>query len=206
MTSKKTVERLIIYKSLLQKFKDSGNEYIYSHQLAELSDSTASLVRRDLMELGYSGNQKIGYKINELIDAIQALIMPGKSINIILVGVGNLGKAILRYYSDLAPKFTIIGCFDIDKGKIGEFISHAKCYHIDDIKKITENNEIHLAIITVPAGEAQAVADKIIDAGIKGILNFAPIRIKTAENIYVEHIDFSNVVEKVSYYATKLKV
>src|SRR4030042_2738871 len=148
MTSKKTVERLIIYKSLLQKFKDNGNEYIYSHQLAELSDSTASLVRRDLMELGYSGNQKIGYKINELIEAIHSFIMPGRTINIILIGVGNLGKAILRYYSDLAPKYTIVGCFDIDKEKIGEFISHAKCYHIDEMKKITDNTDIHLAIIT----------------------------------------------------------
>ncbi|MBN2545237.1 MAG: redox-sensing transcriptional repressor Rex [Spirochaetes bacterium] len=204
MTSKKTVERLIIYKTLLEKFKNSGNEYIYSHQLAELSDSTASLVRRDLMEVGYSGNQKIGYKIIELIDAIQSFIMPSKTINIILVGVGNLGKAILRYYSELAFKYTIVACFDIDKEKIGEFISHAKCYHIDDMKKIAENTDIHLAIITVPAGEAQEVADKITSAGIKGIINFAPIRIKTAESIYVEHIDFSNVVEKVSYFAKKL--
>ena len=77
---------------------------------------------------------------------------------------------------------------------------------LNDMKKIADNTDIHLAIITVPASEAQAVADKITDAGIKGIINFAPFRIKTAENIYVEHIDFSNVVEKVSYFARKSKV
>lgn len=200
MKSVKIIERMLIYKDTLSKQIENGKKQIFSHELAESASSSSSLVRRDLMALGYSGNQKKGYNIEELKKKIDSLLS-GKTINIALVGVGNLGKAILRYYSNLYPRYVISACFDIDKEKIGQFIFHSKCYNLDDLKNIVSEKDISVGIITVPAESAQQIADKLIEAGIKGIINFAPIRIKTPKDVFVEHIDFSNVVEKVFYFS-----
>jgi redox-sensing transcriptional repressor len=205
LLSEKISERLIIYKFILQRHKSKNNINIFSHQIAEITGNTASQVRRDLMDVGYSGNQKTGYNIDNLISVIQEIIAPNHTINLVIIGVGNLGKAILRYYSDLSPKYSIVACFDTNKDLIGQYIFHSKCYHINELINIVKNNEVNTGIITVPAAEAQNAADKLIESGIKGIINFAPVRIKTPEDIYIEQIDFSIAVEKVTYFARRFK-
>lgn len=203
MFSDKTIERLIIYKFLLEKYKANNIKNVFSHQIAEMAGSTPSQVRRDLMSVGYTGNQKNGYNIKELNISIEKFLHPAQNINIILVGVGNLGKAILNYFSDLSSKYKIAASFDVDKNIIGEYIFCSKCYSIDDLDKIVIENNVKTGFITVPLSSAQEVADKLVSAGIKGIINFAPVRIKVPENVYVENIDFSITVEKVNFFAFK---
>ncbi len=203
MFSDKTIERLIIYKFLLEKYKLNNVKNIFSHQIAEMVGSTPSQVRRDLMSVGYIGNQKNGYNIEELIVSIEKFLHPTQNINIILVGVGNLGKAILNYFSDISSKYKIVASFDIDKNIIGEYIFCSKCYSINDLEKIVSENNVKTGIITVPLSSAQDVSDKLVSAGIKGIINFAPVRIKVPDNVFVEYIDFSITVEKVNFFAFK---
>lgn len=199
--SDKTIERLIIYKFLLERLRDSNCENVYSHQIASLAHLKASQVRRDFMIIGYSGNQKTGYNVKKLINSISEFLNPSEKINVILLGVGNLGRALLRYYSDIQRNYSVVACFDIDKNKIGEFIYCTKCYSLDDLKKIINEYNVKTAIVTVPAKAAQEVVDKLVSYGIKGIINFAPVRIKVPNDVYVEYIDFSVAVEKVNFFA-----
>lgn len=200
MVSNKTIERLIIYKFILQKEIGNGT-FIFSHKLAELTNFSPSQVRRDLMAVGYTGNQKNGYNIKELIECIKKFLDQPVPLNIVLVGVGNLGKALLRYYSALRPDYSIVACFDTDESKIGNFIHYSKCYTLADMPDVIKEKEARCGIITVPVDAAQKTADLLIDAGVTGIINFAPLRIKVPDTIYIEHIDLSAIVEKVAYFS-----
>jgi redox-sensing transcriptional repressor len=200
----KTIERLIIYKFILEKALKNGEKFIYSHQIAEQISATSSQVRRDIMELGYSGSHKLGYNIQELINSIKDFIEPPHNIEMIIVGIGNLGRALLRYFSNISPKYSIVAGFDKDKDKIDTFILQCKCYSIDRLNEIVSKHKIQCGIITVPSDEAQNVAQLMVEAGIRGIMNFAPIRIKVPDSVFVENIDISLAIDKVAYFADKI--
>ena len=199
----KTIERLAIYRRQLRELKTNSLSHIYSHQLAELANNTPAQVRRDLMIIGCSGgNPKQGYSIDYLLDSINSLL--DKDIqNIALVGVGDLGKAILSYSNIQYSNLAIAASFDIDKEKIGKVIANCSCYDISEIKDKIKELNINLAIITVPVNQAQIVADKLIASGITGILNFAPVSIRVPDYVYLERIDITMKLEKVAYFATK---
>ncbi len=202
MVPSKSIERLIAYRSLLKKRDHEGQEYIFSHQLGELSGHTAAQVRRDLMAVGYSGNSKNGYHIQDLLSFIKQLLEPTEGISVILSGVGNLGRAILSYFATLRPLFNIIAGFDVDPQKTDRVIHGCRIYSISDFSTITQQHpSIQLGILTVPAPEAQAAADLLISAGVCGLINFSPVRIKTPEHVYVEHMDMALTFEKVAFIA-----
>jgi redox-sensing transcriptional repressor len=205
LKSYKTIERLIIYKFILEKALKNNEKFIYSHQIAEQINATSSQVRRDIMEVGYSGSQKYGYNIQELIDSIKNFIEPPNNIEMVIAGIGNLGMALLRYFSRLSPKYSIVAGFDTDKEKIGTFILQCKCYALDKMKEVASKHNILCGIITVPYEEAQNIAGLMVDAGIKGIINFAPARIKVPEHVFVEYIDISLSIDKVAYFANKME-
>ena len=203
MIPDKTIERLIIYKNFLENLKKEKTAHIYSHDIAEHCDFSSSQVRRDLMVVGYSGNQKKGYEVDKLIFSINELLHPEHFPNMILVGVGNLGKAILHYFSDKLTKYKIVASFDTDKNKIGEFIFCSKCYSMEDMPEIIQKNNVKTAIISVGESSAQEVADILMKNGITGIISFAPKRLKAPDDIFIEYMDFGLVFEKVHYYAKK---
>ena len=148
------------------------------------------------MVLGYSGNQKNGYNVKELIKYINEYLDPDQKINIILVGTGNLGRALLHYFTSVRAKYSIV-----DKSKIGNFYYYTKCFSLTDMEEIIKKNNVSSAILTVPSESAQELADKLINFGIKGIINFAAVRVKVPEDIYIEHMDFSITVEKIAFFA-----
>ena len=198
----KTIERLAIYRRQLSELKSNRLSHIYSHQLAELANNTSAQVRRDLMIIGCSGgNPKQGYNIDYLLDSINSILDNNKGQQIALVGVGDLGKAILSYSNYQRSTLSIVAAFDIDEQKIGKVIASCKCYPISDLKSKIRELGITLGIITVPSVYAQKVADKLIEAGVKGILNFAPTSLRVPEGVYVERIDITMELEKVAYFA-----
>ncbi len=201
MVSEKTIGRLSLYRLLLRTIINEGKRSIYSHELAAISGATAAQVRRDIMNVGYSGNPNRGYDTRELIESIGSFLDDPEGQRAALVGVGNLGRAILAYFAGRRPKLSIVAAFDNDPGKFGRVINGCHCHSIADFDSIVREENIDIGIITAPASEAQTIADLMVRAGVKGILNFAPVRLKIPSGVFVEDIDMSMSLEKVAYFA-----
>ena len=201
MVSGKTIGRLSLYRRLLNNLATEGKDTIYSHELAELAGASAAQVRRDIMNIGSSGNPNRGYDINKLILGIGNFLDAPQVQYVALIGVGNLGRAILTFFAGRRPKLTIVAAFDIDPDKFGRVIHGCPCYSIDQMKEIVTERNIKLATLCVPAIVAQNVAVKLVDAGFKGILNFAPVPLHVPDHIYVEDIDMTMSLEKAAYFA-----
>ena len=196
----RTIERMILYKRILSDLRSKGVRMLFSHQLAELAHNTSTQVRRDLMEIGYSGSPRKGYDIFELTAAIAQILEGPKERIIGLVGVGNLGRAILSYFTYKHPGLVIAAAFDTDERCVNRVISGCRCYHFDLFESLVQEKQINLGIITVPAAAAQSVADRMTGAGIRGILNFAPVPLKVPPGVFVDRIDIASALEKLAYF------
>lgn len=196
----RTIERMVLYKRILSDLHSKGVSMLFSHQLAELAHNTSTQVRRDLMEIGYSGSPRRGYNVTELISAISRILDGSHERIIALVGVGNLGRAILSYFTYKHPGLTIAAAFDSDERRINRVVSGCRCYHFDLFDSLVQEKKINLGIITVPAAAAQSVADRMTGAGIRGILNFAPVPLKVPEGVFVDRIDIASSLEKLAYF------
>ena len=199
--SAKTVGRLSLYRRLLARLQSEGTKNVYSHELATIAGCTAAQLRRDIMAIGYSGNPIHGYDVEQLIESIGRFLDARETIGVALVGVGNLGRAILHYFAGRRPKLAIVAAFDSDPQKAGRVIHDCRCYDVAEMPRIIGEKGIALAIITVPGDQAQRVADILIMAGVRGILNFAPAPLRTPKWVYVEDLDMTTSLEKVAYFA-----
>lgn len=199
--SQKTVARLSLYRRLLNELLAGKVEHVYSHQLAQSAGVTAAQVRRDLMVVGYTGSPSRGYHVGELIKAIRSFLDAPTPQAIALVGVGNLGKAILAYFAGRRPNLAILAAFDSNPDKTNRVIHGCRCYHIKDLADVFARHDIRVAILAVPAQGAQEVADQVIRAGARGLVNFAPVPLRVPPFVYVEDIDITTSLEKVAYFA-----
>jgi len=195
----KTVERLILYKRLLTELEQSGKTNIYSHQIAVMADVTPALVRRDLLAIEYKGVSKTGYLIADLIKSISGLTEEGTSKSLILAGLGNLGRALLTYFNAQQNKFNMVAAFDNDPAKIGRVIAGCHCYAVRDMARYIRELQVELAILTVSAEAAQYVAEQMVESGIKGILNFTPIRLRLNKITVCDELDISLKLEKLAF-------
>lgn len=202
MTPAKTVERLSLYRRFLKQLKDEGVKNVYSHHLADLSRGTSAQVRRDLMLIGYNGSPQKGYDVVELIKHIDHFLHSEELINVVLVGVGNVGRALLSYFRSGKSHINIVASFDTDDSKTDRVINNCSCHHISKLSDFVREKNIKVSILTAPASEAQAIANVMVDSGIKGILNFAPVRLKVPQTVFVEDIDITMNIEKVLYFAS----
>ena len=200
MVSEKTIGRLSLYRRLLAGLMAENRQNIYSHELANLAGGTAPQVRRDLMAIGYSGSPAKGYEVADLAESINSFLDNPDGTHVTIVGAGNLGRAIMAYFESRRPKLKIVAAFDNDPKKIGSEICNCPCYDIADLKTIVGEMGISLGVITVPVGIAQEVGYKLVDAGVMGILNFAPIRLHLPPGVYVEDVDLTTSMEKVAYF------
>ena len=201
--SEKTVERLSLYRRILEGMASEGKTSIFSHQLGTLTGGTAAQVRQDLRVLGYSGSAAKGYDIPRLIESIGLFFQGNECHRAVLVGIGNLGRALLAFFAGRSPYMEIQAAFDIETEKTGRVIHGCRCFPIEDLVSIVTKEKICTAIIAVPKQAAQQIADLLVEGGISGILNFAPTRIHVPAGVYVDNIDLTMSVEKVAYFANK---
>lgn len=206
MISDRTIGRLSLYRRLLRDLLTDGEQYIFSHQLAAMAGGTAAQVRRDIMAIGYTGSPVHGYDIEQLLQSIGQFLDASQTQNVALIGVGNLGRALLAYFVGRHPTLSIVGAFDNDSAKANRVIHGCRCYPLDDLKQVVKERDIRLGIIAVPAPEAQAVANLLCQAGVRGLLNFAPLRLWVPEHVYVENLDVTMSLEKVAYFARQNSV
>lgn len=196
----KTVERLSEYRRTLLGCLNEKRNFIFSHDLAARLHITAVQVRRDLMLIGYSSVQRKGYDVRELIDTIGKIIDSEKSLNVAIIGIGNLGRAVAGYFKGKRSKLNIVASFDNDPLKINKVISGVKCYPYQEIERIVKELDIRIAILTVPPDFAKEIAEESVRYGIKGILNFTTISLNVPSDIYLEEYDMITSIEKVAYF------
>lgn len=196
----KTIERLSVYRRTLLNCLDRGKEYIYSHELANLHNITAVQVRRDLMLIGYSTTLKKGYDVRALVELIGEILDSEQGLNAAVVGIGNLGRAITAFFKGKRSKLQIVAAFDTDPEKVNRVISGVKCYSMNDLQQIISEKNISLGILTVPPDHASKVAEAMVVAGIKGILNYTSVPVNVSSDIIIENYDMTTSLEKVAYY------
>jgi len=152
------------------------------------------------MLIGYSSVQRKGYDVKELIDTIGTIIDAEKSLNVAIIGIGNLGRAVAGYFKGKRSKLNLVASFDTDPQKINKVISGVKCYPYDEIEKNIRELDIRIAILTVPPDNAKEIADEVVRFGIKGILNFTTIPLNVPSWVYLEEYDMITSIEKVAYF------
>jgi redox-sensing transcriptional repressor len=196
----KTIERLSVYRRTLLTCLGNGKNYIYSHELANLHNITAVQVRRDIMLIGYSTTLKKGYDVKALVDLIGEILDSQKAINVAVVGIGNLGRAITTYFKGKRSKLQIVAAFDTDPEKVNRVISGVKCYSMNDLKQVITEQNISIAILTVPPDYASPVAENLVNGGVQGILNYTSVPVNVSSDIVIENYDMTTSLEKVAYY------
>jgi len=196
----KTIERLSEYRRTLLECLDEKKNYIFSHEMAGRLHITAVQVRRDLMLIGYSSVQKKGYDVKELIDKIGSIIDSGESLNVAVIGIGNLGRAVAGYFKGKRSKLNLVASFDTDPQKVNKVISGVKCFPHDEMERVIRELNIRIAILTVPADFAREIAEEVVKYGIKGILNYTTIPLNVPSWVYLEEYDMITSIEKVAYF------
>ncbi len=199
----KTVERLSQYRRALLMILSKEKMHVFSHEIAQMLHITPVQVRRDLMLIGYSGNLRKGYDIKELIELIGKIIDSEKGQRVAVVGLGNLGKAIISYIKGKRSKLSIIAAFDINPEKINRVYDGVACYHVNQMQDIIKQNNISIGIIAVPSEQAPVIAEALVLTGIKGLLNFTPKPLNVPPYVYLEEYDMITSLEKVAFYAKK---
>ncbi|HNW72806.1 MAG: redox-sensing transcriptional repressor Rex [Bacteroidales bacterium] len=199
----KTVERLSQYRRSLLMTLSKEKTHVFSHEIAQMLHITPVQVRRDLMLIGYSGNLRKGYDIKELIDLIGKIIDSDRGQRVAVVGLGNLGKAMISYFKGKRSKLAIIAAFDINPEKINRIYDGVACYHVSQLTDIIRQNNISIGIISVPSEQAPEIAETMVLAGIKGILNFTPKPLNVPAFVYLEEYDMITSLEKVAFFAKK---
>jgi len=202
----KTVERLSEYRRTLLECLNERRNFIFSHDLAARLHITAVQVRRDLMLIGYSSVQRKGYDVKELIDKIGTIIDAEESLNVAIIGIGNLGRALAGYFKGKRSKLSLVASFDTDPQKVNKVISGVKCYPHNEMERIIKEMDIRIAIITVPPDYAKEIADEVVRYGIKGILNFTTIPLNVPSWVYLEEYDMITSIEKVAYFVKENRI
>jgi redox-sensing transcriptional repressor len=202
----KTVERLSEYRRQLLGCLAENKNYIFSHDLAALLHITAVQVRRDLMLIGYSSVLRKGYDVKELIDTIGRIIDSGEGLNVAIIGIGNLGRAVTGYFRGKRSKLNVVASFDNDPQKVNKVVSGVKCYHVQDMEQKFKDLNIKIAILTVPADYAKSILEEVVRFGIKGILNFTTVPLKVPSGVYLEEYDMITSIEKVAYFVKENKI
>lgn len=196
----KTVERLSQYRRALLNCLANNKSHIFSHELAGLIHITPVQVRRDIMLIGYIGTLRKGYDVRELILLIGSIIDTERGLNVCVVGVGNLGRAIIRYFRGKRTKLIITACFDISPEKLKCSYSGVPCFPIEKLASIIREQDISIAILTVPGEVAAPVADELVKAGIQGIINYTPTPIHVGQDVYLGEYDMITSLEKAAYF------
>jgi len=193
------VHRLSFYLRQLEGFRRADRHTISSRQLGESLGYTDAQVRKDLAYFGQFGHPGIGYRVEELINQLRKILGTDKVWNVLLVGAGNLGRALLAYRGFLRKGFSLAAVFDADPAKVGQSFGDLPVRPVAELPTAARELNIRLAIMAVPADAAQRVADELVAIGIRGILNFAPIGVIVPEGVSIQSVDLAVQLEQLSF-------
>ena len=196
---KAVVNRLSLYLRELQHLLRDGRETTSSGQLGNLLGFSDAQVRKDLAYFGHFGHPGVGYRCDELVSAIRRILGTDRDWPVAIIGTGNLGHALLGYRGFSHQGFRIVAAFDTDPKKVGEIIDGVVIYDMARLSEIVADYKIKMALIAVPSAGAQAAADRLVAAGIEGIVNFAPVTLNLPPNVSLVGVDLAMELEQLSF-------
>ncbi len=198
------ISRLLRYKNVAVKLKRMGIVRIFSDNLGDAAGVTSSQVRKDFCQLGIKGNKRGGYQADELLDALEAVIGRNDDAKLIIVGFGNIGRALINYPGYQQSNMRIVACFDNDREKIDKE-GDIPVFHISEMETFIRENGVKIGIISVPEAAAAEIYDRLLNAGIKGVLNFARVFLRETSDCIVNTINIEMKIENLCYFVKLLE-
>jgi redox-sensing transcriptional repressor len=196
-----TISRLSIYLRVLQELIGEDVEVVPSEKLAKYCGVNPAQIRKDLAYFGEFGVRGVGYRVADLIYQIKEILGLNRTWNLAMIGLGNLGSALIRYANFVKHGYIFAAAFDVDPNKVGKRLPNGLAVnHINELEEIVKERNISIGIIATPASAAQSVANQLVLAGVNGILNFAPVQIQVPDCCHVENIDFTIKLDTIAYH------
>ena len=195
-----TVARLPLYLQALVTASDQGTDTISSGGLARASGVNSAIVRKDLSHLGAFGTRGVGYRVDELVQEVSEVLGLSQDRAVVIVGIGNLGRALAAYDGFDRRGFRIVGLLDADPTKHGTDLEGRTIESVDQLEQVVEERGVTIAVLATPASHAQEVTDRLVAAGITGLLNFAPVHLDCPEHVSVRNVDLSTELQILSFY------
>ena len=204
-----TIRRLSRYSRCLEDMEKMGEKVVSSAQLANKCLVNAAQVRKDLAYFGEFGIRGVGYYVKDLLQAIKRILGLNKEWRMALIGIGDLGSALLSYKDFLKQNYKIVAAFDIDPpkviGRVSEKLGRpVEVLHISRIKEVAKERKIEIGLITTPPSQVQSVANLLVEAEVRGILNFAPAQITVPDGYVVKDVFFTTVLDNLAYLLSNL--
>lgn len=194
------IGRLPIYLRALQRLADKGILNTSSQELGEMIGISAAQIRKDISQFGEFGKQGTGYSIPFLIERLQDILKVNRVWDVIIVGMGDMGHALARYNGFVNRGYQVTMLFDNDPAKIGQKVNNIEIFSTNTMVERVKEKRVKVAMLTVPASVAQEVAEQLVKAGVKAILNYAPIHLNVPKDVHVQHIDPATHLQRMTYY------
>lgn len=194
-----TINRMFIYLKVFNDLTESNIDYITSTEISKITGITSEQIRKDFSFIGKLGKKRIGYNIKFILQYFSTLFLKLKPINMAIVGVGNLGRALISYKGFEEKGYKVVASFDVDPDKIGWEINGVRIYDIKDMKKIVLKKKIDILLITTSKNAVLDVLNRIKDMNIKGVLNFASKYIPHNERFLIRNIDITTEIDQLIY-------
>jgi len=196
------VRRLPIYLRALHELLDEDVQIVSSHELAERTGLSPEQIRKDLAYFGAFGRRGVGYETRILASAIRDILGLNRELRVALVGAGNLGTALARYTADRHHGVRVVAIFDSDPHKVGTRIAGVVVQPLDQMVDTLRQRQIRMAIVAVPATQAQRVIDMLAEAGVQGVLNFAPTKVRAPRGMRIHHVDLTLELQSLAFWVT----
>lgn len=194
------IGRLPVYLRALQRLADKGIQTTSSQELGEIIGISAAQIRKDISQFGEFGKQGTGYSIAFLIERLRAILQVDRVWDMAVVGMGDIGHALARYNGFSNRGFRVVMVFDNDPQKIGEKVGEFEVFSTAGMIEKLKQNRIKIAVLTVPAAVAQETAEQLVKAGVKAILNYAPISLAVPDGVHVQYIDPVTHLQRMTFY------
>lgn len=194
------IGRLPIYLRALQRLADKGIQTTSSQELGEIVGISAAQIRKDISQFGEFGKQGTGYSISFLVERLRDILKVDRVWEVVIVGMGDMGHALARYNGFSNRGFHISMVFDNDPKKIGQKVGEFEIFDSAEMVEKVRGHKIKVAMLTVPAAAAQEIADQLVKAGVKAILNYAPISLNVPEDVRVQYVDPVTHLQRMTYY------
>jgi redox-sensing transcriptional repressor len=194
------IERLPVYARALAALQARGLDVVSSQELGDQLGVTPAQIRKDLSYFGRFGKQGRGYNVNRLMEELRQILGLDRSWSMVLIGVGQLGHAILQYGGFGPQGFHVIEAFDANDGEVGKRIGPLEVRHVSELPELLRTRHVQIGIVAVPAAHAQEVINTLVEGGIKAILNYAPIAPQVPEDVHIRQIDPVLALQSMTYY------
>ncbi len=195
-----TLNRLCLYLRSLKCLQEDGISTISSREWADRFDLSAAQIRKDLAHFGGFGVRGVGYEVEELILKLTSILRLDRQYRVVVVGMGNLGRAFARHRGFSRGSFLVVAGVDEDPAKVGQKIGGVEVRHARELEQVVRENQVDMGVLTVPAEAAQETYERLVEAGVKGVLNFAPVRIRSVPEVPLKDVDLRIYLEELAYY------